>query len=196
MKNIFDLLTEFGIAVPDEQKTAFEKALLENYRTKAETDKLRATAERAERAKQEAEARPDNSAELGELKKLVETLRADVARGKAESRVRDVLGGRKFANAITEKAIREGLVEALMHDSDADPAAVLASLTTGEDGKPLDNVFVTESAKPTARFTAPKNPAANQGATGVTKEAILSMTDASARQKAIAENMGLFAPKG
>lgn len=48
MKNIFDLLKEYGVELPEDKKKDFEKALLENYKTvkdyDAQKDKL-ATAE-------------------------------------------------------------------------------------------------------------------------------------------------------
>ena len=40
MKNIYDILTEFGLELPAEKKAAFEKAWKENYRTKADYDKV------------------------------------------------------------------------------------------------------------------------------------------------------------
>ena len=40
MKNIYDILTEFGLELPAEKKEAFEKAWKENYRTKADYDKV------------------------------------------------------------------------------------------------------------------------------------------------------------
>lgn len=48
MKNIFDLMKEYGVELPEDKKKDFEKALLENYKTvkdyDAQKDKL-ATAE-------------------------------------------------------------------------------------------------------------------------------------------------------
>ena len=40
MKNIFDIMKEFGIEVPEDHKKDFEKAVLENYKTMADYDKL------------------------------------------------------------------------------------------------------------------------------------------------------------
>lgn len=39
MKNIYDILKEFGLEVPADKKAEFDKAWKENYRTKAEYDK-------------------------------------------------------------------------------------------------------------------------------------------------------------
>lgn len=41
MKTIFDVLSEFGITIPEESKEAFEKSLNENYKTVAEVDKIK-----------------------------------------------------------------------------------------------------------------------------------------------------------
>ena len=38
MKNIFDIMKEFGIEVPEDHKKDFEKAVLENYKTIADYD--------------------------------------------------------------------------------------------------------------------------------------------------------------
>lgn len=39
MKNIYEIMKEFGLEVPEEKKAEFEKAWKENYRTKADYDK-------------------------------------------------------------------------------------------------------------------------------------------------------------
>lgn len=46
MKSIYDILKEFGLEVPEEKKTDFDKAWKENYRTKDDYDK--ATTQRDE----------------------------------------------------------------------------------------------------------------------------------------------------
>lgn len=38
MKNIYEILKDFGLEIPAEKKTDFEKAWKENYRTKSEYD--------------------------------------------------------------------------------------------------------------------------------------------------------------
>lgn len=40
MKNIYDILNDFGLEVPEDKKADFEKAWKENYRTKADYDKV------------------------------------------------------------------------------------------------------------------------------------------------------------
>ena len=40
MKNIYDILKDFGLEVPEDKKTDFDKAWKENYRTKADYDKV------------------------------------------------------------------------------------------------------------------------------------------------------------
>ena len=39
MKNIHDILKNFGLEVPEDKKADFDKAWKENYRTKAEYEK-------------------------------------------------------------------------------------------------------------------------------------------------------------
>ena len=40
MKNIYDILKDFGMEVPEDKKTDFDKAWIENYRTKSDYDKV------------------------------------------------------------------------------------------------------------------------------------------------------------
>lgn len=51
MKNIFDLMKEYGLEVPEDRKKDFEKAVLENYRTvkdyEAQKEKLEAAEQKA-----------------------------------------------------------------------------------------------------------------------------------------------------
>ena len=39
MKNIFEIMKEYGLEVPEENKKEFEKAVLENYKTVTDYDK-------------------------------------------------------------------------------------------------------------------------------------------------------------
>lgn len=39
MKNIYDILTEYGLTVPEDKKPEFDKAVAENYKTVADYDK-------------------------------------------------------------------------------------------------------------------------------------------------------------
>jgi hypothetical protein len=41
MKNIYDILKDFGLEIPEEKKADFDKAVIENYKTVAEVDKLK-----------------------------------------------------------------------------------------------------------------------------------------------------------
>ena len=40
MKNIYDILKDFGLEVPEDKRADFDKAWKENYRTKADYDKV------------------------------------------------------------------------------------------------------------------------------------------------------------
>lgn len=39
MKNIYEIMKEFDLEIPEEKRAEFDKAWKENYRTKAEYDK-------------------------------------------------------------------------------------------------------------------------------------------------------------
>ena len=49
MKNIHELLKEIGIEVPEDKKEAFDKAVLENYKTVKEVEQVREKLEAAEK---------------------------------------------------------------------------------------------------------------------------------------------------
>ena len=38
MKNIFEIMKEYGLEVPEDKKKDFEKAVLENYKTQTDYD--------------------------------------------------------------------------------------------------------------------------------------------------------------
>lgn len=69
MKNIFEIMKEFGIEMPEDKQKGFEKALLENYKTvtdyENQTEKL---AQAGETIKANDTAMKDLQAKLDELK--------------------------------------------------------------------------------------------------------------------------------
>lgn len=48
MKNIYDILKSFGIEIPEDKKEAFDKEVLENYKTVSEVETLRGKLTKAE----------------------------------------------------------------------------------------------------------------------------------------------------
>ena len=57
MKNIYEILKSFGIEIPEDRKEAFDKEVLENYKTVKEVDTLRNKLEAVEGDKKAIEAK-------------------------------------------------------------------------------------------------------------------------------------------
>ena len=57
MKNIYEILKSYGIEIPEDKKEAFDKEVLENYKTVKEVDTLRNKLEAAESDKKAIEAK-------------------------------------------------------------------------------------------------------------------------------------------
>ena len=55
MKNIYEILKSYGIEIPEDKKEAFDKEVLENYKTVKEVDTLRNKLEAAESDKKAIE---------------------------------------------------------------------------------------------------------------------------------------------
>lgn len=74
MNNIFDILTEYGVEIPQDKKKDFEKAVLENYKTVAEVTNIRSKLETLQKQYDEEIKKRD-----GDLSTLQEQLKnADV----------------------------------------------------------------------------------------------------------------------
>ena len=57
MKNIYEILKSYGIEIPEDKKEAFDKEVLENYKTVKEVDSLRNKLEAAEGDKKAIEVK-------------------------------------------------------------------------------------------------------------------------------------------
>lgn len=186
MKNIFELLKDIGLEVPEEQKAAFNTAFAENYRTKSDYDKVVAKRDeyKAELDKKPATP-PQDGDKLKELEGQVTALKDQLADAGRDKAAREALAGKKFVNDITGKAILQGIIDALKADPSADPAEVLKTLTQ-KDGKEIPNIFVSEKQEAKPRFTAPKSPGSSSQTT-MTKQDIMAIKDTTQRQQAWSE---------
>lgn len=157
MKNIFELMKEFGFEVPEDKKKDFEKAVLENYRTVKDYE---AQKEKLETAEQKASASETTINSLKEdlkkfegvdvtgLQQKITDLETDLQT--KETEFQQKLADRDFDDLLTEsihgakgknaKAIRALLdVDALKTSKNQkdDVAAAIKALTEAEDSKML-----------------------------------------------------------
>ena len=157
MKNIFDIMKEFGIEVPEDHKKDFEKAVLENYKTMADYDKQTEKLNKAnDTIKVSDTAMKDLQTKLDEYKDVdVSALNQRITdleteKGNIESDYQKNLAERDFNDLIKEgiaeahgknvKAITALLdTETLMQSKNQkeDIAAAIKTLTEAEDSKML-----------------------------------------------------------
>ena len=157
MKNIFDIMKEFGIEVPENHKKDFEKAVLENYKTMADYDKQTEKLTKAnDTIKASDTAMKDLQTKLDEYKAVdVSALNQRITdleteKGNIESDYQKKLAERDFNDLIKEgiaaahgknvKAITALLdTETLMQSKNQkeDIAAAIKTLTEAEDSKML-----------------------------------------------------------
>ena len=157
MKNIFDIMKEFGIEVPEDHKKDFEKAVLENYKTMADYDKQTEKLTKAnDTIKASDTAMKDLQTKLDEYKDVdVSALNQRITdleteKGNIESDYQKKLAERDFNDLTKEgiaaahgknvKAITALLdTETLMQSKNQkeDIAAAIKTLTEAEDSKML-----------------------------------------------------------
>ena len=157
MKNIFDIMKEFGIEVPEDHRKDFEKAVLENYKTVTDYDKQTDKLNKAnETIKANDTAMKDLQTKLDEYKGVdVSALNQRISdleteKGNIESDYQKKMAERDFNDLIKEsiaaahgknaKAITALLdTETLMQSKNQkeDIAAAIKTLTEAEDSKML-----------------------------------------------------------
>ena len=157
MKNIFDIMKEFALEVPEHHKKDFEKAVLENYKTVTDYDKQTDKLNKAnETIKANDTAMKDLQTKLDEYKDVdVSALNQRISdleteKGNIESDYQKKMAERDFNDLIKEgiaaahgknvKAITALLdTETLMQSKNQkeDIAAAIKTLTEAEDSKML-----------------------------------------------------------
>lgn len=205
MKNIIDICKAQGIEVPEDKAENFEKAVLENYRTIAEVDKLRTKIEKLDgdlKTANETITTLETSSKE-EMEKAI----ADYKKQAEDSKknYEEQLAKRDYSDALSKlmdgvKFTSESAKRAILSDLEKNPLQLRDGAILGFDdylkkAKETDpSAFVNEEKEQLeqkkAKFTTGTND--NQGGGAKTKEEIMSIKDATERQQAIKENIGLF----
>ena len=150
MKNIFEIMKEFGLEVEEGKKKDFEKAVLENYKTSADYDvqaeKLKTAEGKVTTLTESLDKFKDVNVE--ELNSTIETLKTDLANKDQE--LKDKIADRDFNDLLKEsitsahgknaKAITALLdVDTLKASKNQkeDITAAIKTLTEAEDSKML-----------------------------------------------------------
>lgn len=157
MKNIFEIMKEYGIDMPEDKKKDFEKSVLENYKTVADYNKQVESLNKAndtiksnDTAMKKLQNKLDafKDVDVTELKNTIAGLEKDKTR--IEDEYKDKMAKRDFDDLIKDaitsahgknaKAITALLdVDTLMQSKNQkeDVAAAIKKLTEAEDSKML-----------------------------------------------------------
>lgn len=157
MKNIFEIMKEYGIDMPEDKKKDFEKSVLENYKTVVDYNKQVESLNKAndtiksnDTAMKELQDKLDafKDVDVTELKNTIAGLEKDKTR--IEDEYKDKMAKRDFDDLIKDaitsahgknaKAITALLdVDTLMQSKNQkeDVAAAIKKLTEAEDSKML-----------------------------------------------------------
>ena len=205
MKNIIEICKEFGLEVPTDKVAEFNKAVSDNYRTKADYDKAVEKRDEYKKSLEDVQGKLDGFKDINvdDLKGQISTLtkqlddektaRAkDAAKVEMEKKVSsffasaDEKGEKKynFLNGITENFYRDALMQELEKDSAKGKSIdeIFTALITEEDGKQKEGIFVNPADPNKAKFTQNQN-RGGQGSGGNEDLGSLSMDDYIAARK-------------
>lgn len=201
MKNIHTILSEIGIAIPEDKKAEFDKAVAENYKTSAEfekkvnrlTDDLAAEKKRADDAAEtlkgfEGKDFDAITKERDEWKKKHDDA---LAAHKKEQEDREY--NEEFEQAATAakcidvKALSAHLDHETLRKSHNRKADIDAAI----NAQRAEKGYLFEDNGGAAQFTSQKQ---HGGKTGITptRDEIMSITDRAERRAAMAKNQHLF----
>lgn len=115
MKNIYEILKDFGLEVPEDKKADFDKSWKENYRTKAEYEK--ATSQRDEYKTSldtvNAKLKEFDGVDVADLKGQIATLQGDLKKKEDE-----------YAAKEAERAFNDTLDKAITAAGGRNPKAI------------------------------------------------------------------------
>lgn len=165
MKNIFEIMKEYGIEVQEDKRKGFEAAVLENYKTVSDYNNQKSALDTAnEKLRKSEETMKGLNAKLdefkdvdvSELKKQIEDLNEDIKRKDEEHQnqladrdfndlLKDSISEAKGRNARAITALLDIDTLKASKNQKADVAAALKLLSEQEDSKML---FGEPEAKP------------------------------------------------
>lgn len=167
MKNIFEIMKDYGLEVPEDKKKDFEKAVLENYKTVADydkqTDKVTSLTDQLNTVKEDMKKFEGVDPEA--LKNKISELNQKLA--DKDTEYQNQIADRDFQdmlkNAIAEAKGKNAKAITALLDVDAlkasknqasDVAAALKTLSEAEDSKMLfgDNSQVIGGGNPIGSF--------------------------------------------
>lgn len=150
MKNIFEIMKEFGIEIPEDKQKDFEKAVLENYKTvsdyEVQSEKLKTAEGKVTTLTESLDKFKDVN--VDELNNTIATLKTDLANKDKE--LTDKLAERDFNDLVKESIVaakgrNAKAITALLEmdklkeskNQKEDITAALKALSEAEDSKML-----------------------------------------------------------
>ena len=119
MKNIYDILKDFGMEVPEDKKADFDKAWKENYRTKSDYDKVAGQRDDYKTSLDtvNAKLKEFEGVDVEDLKGQIATLQGDLKKKDDE-----------YAAKEAERAFNDSLDKAIMAAGGRNPKAIRGML--------------------------------------------------------------------
>ena len=207
MDNIFAILKNHGIEVPEDKKTAIEKEIRVNYKTISEFEKALGKVEgERDNYKQQLDDANETlkgfegvdvktiQTQLDEYKTRAENAEKDYT-AKLEARdfedaLKTAMDGYKFSSEAAKKAV---MAEVKASGLKLKNGKILGLNDLMETIKEGDASAFVDDGNPPAKFTQRMGSSGGTPpAGGKTKEEIMAIKDRDARRAAIAENMHLF----
>lgn len=174
MQNYEQILSELGIEIPDDKKAELKKKMAENYKTISDYNKVVEKRDEYKASLEDVQGKLEDfkDVDVEDLKTQITTLTndlkaekegraADARKAQQETTVSEFLNGKKFVNPITEKAIRQSLIEELDKDTAKGRSIedIFKGLVTDAEGKDIPNILVDEKQQQAqqqrAKFTVP-----------------------------------------
>lgn len=169
MKNIYTLLNEIGVEIPEDKKAEFDKALNANYKTVAEVEKITTA---RDNYKSQLETAQDalkkfDCVNVEEMKNTIKTLNSDLQ--KKETEYQNKIADMEFNSVLDGAIAKSGAKNAKAVKALLDLDALKTSKNQAEDiTKALDSVksendFMFNSDEP---FKNPVKDTGNGGGFG------------------------------
>lgn len=128
MKNIYDILKDFGLEVPEDKRADFDKAWKENYRTKADYDKVAGQRDdyKASLDTVNGKLKEFEGVDVSDLKGQIKALQGDLKKKDDE-----------YAAKEAERAFNDSLDKAITEAGGRNPKAIrgLLDLETLKESK-------------------------------------------------------------
>ena len=210
MQNILDICKEFGLEIPADKQSDFNKKVAENYVTKAEHDKKlnRAESDR-DTWKEKAEAAEETlkgfdgkdfdtiTKERDEWKKKAEDAEKEYSAKEAEREKQELLKEAFADIEFTSMAAKNAIMAQIAESVSVKNGKLIGFNDLLEDAKKNDASAFVDKAQQNleqnkAKFTTPMNNQNGNNNGTLTKKDIMAIKDPAERQAKITQNIELF----